>query len=278
MLLVIDIGNTNIVLGIFHGTTLEHSWRISTRRNRTVDEYASLCDHLFRMAGVQMDRVEDITVCSVVPPLNDCFKELSLRYIGREPLMVDPVGQSLLPIRYQPKSDVGADRVANSLATLDLVGAPAIAVDFGTATTFDAISDRGEYVGGVIAAGIGISAEALFARTAKLPRIEIARPGRVVGTSTSGSIQSGLFHGYVGLVEGILKRMKEELGERPSRGYRRAGPPHRRRLGGDRPDRGESDLVRTPDLSRAHVRKPGLRMVSRRQWLRSLDRRQGCLG
>ena len=212
MLLVIDIGNTNIVLGIFQGTALEHSWRISTSRNRTVDEYASLCDHLFHMAGVRMDRVEDIAVCSVVPPLNDCFKVLSQRYIGREPLMVDPVGQSLLPIRYQPKSDVGADRVANSLATLDLVGAPAIAVDFGTATTFDAISARGEYVGGVIAAGIGISAEALFSRTAKLPRIEIARPGKVVGTSTGGSIQSGLYHGYVGLVEGILKRMKEELG------------------------------------------------------------------
>lgn len=212
MLLVIDIGNTNIVLGLFQGTTLEHSWRISTRRNRTVDEYASLCDHLFHMADVRMDRMEDIAVCSVVPPLNDCFKDLSLRYIGREPLMVDPVGQSLLPIRYQPKSDVGADRVANSLATLDLVGAPAIAVDFGTATTFDAISARGEYVGGVIAAGIGISAEALFARTAKLPRIEIARPERVVGISTSGSIQSGLFYGYVGLVEGILKRMKGELG------------------------------------------------------------------
>ena len=164
------------------------------------------------MAGVRIDLVEDIAVCSVVPPLNDCFKALSLRTIGREPLMVDPEGQTLLPIRYEPKSDVGADRVANSLATLERVGAPAIAVDFGTATTFDAISDRGEYAGGVIAAGLGISAEALFSRTAKLPRIEIARPEKVVGTSTSGSIQSGLYHGYVGLVEGILKQMKKELG------------------------------------------------------------------
>ena len=212
MLLVIDIGNTNIVLGLFDGRNLKHSWRISSSKNRTMDEYASLCYQFFEMQNLNTDQVQSVVFSSVVPPLNGCFEALSRKYFETEPLVVDPKNQSLLPICYKPASDVGSDRIVNSLATIDLVGAPAIAVDFGTATTFDAISSHGEYVGGIIAPGIGISAEALFIKAARLPRIEIARPSQVIGKSTSRSIQAGIYYGYVGLVDGILRRMKDELG------------------------------------------------------------------
>jgi type III pantothenate kinase len=158
-----------------------------------------------------MRGVEAVVICSVVPPLNDCFSELSRNALGVEPCFVEPEEQSLMPIRYFQPADVGADRIVNAIAVRELYGVPAIIVDFGTATTFDAVSPEGEYLGGIIAPGIGISSEALFSRAAKLPRIEIKRPEHGIGRSTVESMQSGIFYGYVGLVDGILKRMEREL-------------------------------------------------------------------
>ena len=215
MLLVVDIGNSNIVLGIFKSDTLLHSWRIATRRDRTPDEYAVVCDDLFRLKRVDRSRIEGIAISSVVPPLDDSFKVLGDQYFGLEPIFVQPHQQDLMAISYESAADVGADRVVNALAAIHLVGAPAIVVDVGTATTFDAISPREVYMGGIIAPGISTSAEALFLRAAKLPRVEITRPLQVIGTSPTTSIQSGLYFGYVSLVEGILRRMKRELPEAP---------------------------------------------------------------
>lgn len=213
MLLVIDIGNTNIVLGLFENRRLAHSWRIATRRERTADEYAVLLRALFRADQVPPTSLEAVVVSSVVPPLNEVFSELGRRAFGLEPHFIHPEQQDLVTIRYQPISDVGADRIVTALAVMEMTDGPAIVVDFGTATTFDAVSANREYVGGVIAPGMGISAEALVARASRLPRIEIRRPAAVIGKSTITSMQSGLFFGYVALVEGILERMQRELGE-----------------------------------------------------------------
>ena len=213
MLLVIDIGNTNIVAGVFRGLELTCSWRIASRRDRTTDEYTVLFSDLFERREISPCDIESVVISSVVPPLNDCFLDWSRQFFGQTPNFVDPTSQKVLEIRYQPVSDVGADRIVNAVAALKLVSAPLIVVDFGTATTFDAV-DRGPvYVGGVIAPGIGISAEALFLRASRLPRIEIHKPDAAVGTSTVGSMQSGLYYGYIGLVDGIIERMKSELGE-----------------------------------------------------------------
>ncbi len=213
MLLVIDIGNTNIVLGGFVGTELKHSWRVATRRDQTADEYAVLCRNLFQSAGIGASDIEAIVISSVVPPLNEFFEELSRKYFNLRPQFIQPEQQRLIPIRYRPVSDVGADRIVSAVAALDLVGAPAVVVDFGTATTFDALSREGDYLGGIIAPGIGISAEALFMRASRLPRIEIRKPPQVIGDSTVTSMQSGIYYGYVALVEGILARMRGELGD-----------------------------------------------------------------
>lgn len=212
MLLVIDIGNSNLVLGVFQGETLVHAWRAATRRDQTADEYAVLCRNFFGLENLQTASVEDVVISSVVPPLNECFDELSRKYFSRKPIFVDPEGQRLMPVRYSPPSDVGADRIVNAIAAYQLYGGPAVVVDFGTATTFDVVSEPGEYLGGIISPGVGISAEALFARTAKLPRIDLRRPPSVVGTSTVTSMQSGIFFGYIGLVDGILERIEAELG------------------------------------------------------------------
>lgn len=211
MLLVVDIGNTNIVLGIFEGDRLTHSWRVTTRREQTADEYAVLCRSLFRLNQAATDRVEAVAVSSVVPPLNEAFSRLASDFFGVEALFIDPAQQNLMPVLYHHPEDVGADRIVNAIAARDLHGTPAIVVDFGTATTFDAVSEAGEYLGGAIAPGIGISAEALFARAARLPRVEIRRPERTVGRSTVESMQAGIFYGYLGLVEGMLTRMRREL-------------------------------------------------------------------
>ena len=214
MLLAIDIGNTHLVLGVFKGDQLVHSWRVVTRRNQTFDEYAVLIRNLFELEGIASKDIEGMVVSSVVPPLNETFESLARQYFSLEPLFIEATRQDLVPIpTYKPPADVGADRIVNAMAAFDLIGGPSIVVDFGTATTFDAISGKGEYLGGVIAPGIGISAEALFSRASKLPRIEIRKPSKVIGDSTVGSMQSGLYFGYVGLVEGILGNMKEELGE-----------------------------------------------------------------
>ena len=211
MLLVIDIGNTSVVLGLFSGDQLERCWRIATLKARTADEYAVMCRDLFDLCGVSTADVHAVTICSVVPPLNERFELMCRNYLGLDPFFVDPVAQDLIRIHYEPVSDVGADRIVNAVAAIQTVGSPAVVVDFGTATTFDAISKRGEYLGGIIAPGIGVSAEALFTHTAKLPRVEIKKPRRVIGKSTDASLQAGIYFGYVGLVEGILENMRREL-------------------------------------------------------------------
>jgi type III pantothenate kinase len=212
MLLVIDVGNTNVVLGLFREKALLHSWRVGTSKDRTVDEYGVLCNNLFHLDGLRLEEVSAIIVSSVVPPLNERLALLARRYFNLDAIFVEPEKQEIVSILYNPPSDVGADRIVNALAAFELTGGPTIVVDFGTATTFDAISKSGEYLGGVIVPGIRISAEALFARAAKLPRIEIMAPDRVIGDCTVAAMQSGIFYGYVSLVEGVLSRMKTELG------------------------------------------------------------------
>jgi len=212
MLLVIDIGNTNTVLGVYEGEALVTHWRLATQRDRTVDEYGVLCRTLFSLAGIDPGRIDGIAVASVVPPLNGVVQAMATQYFGVPARFVEPTMDLGMPVRYNPPHDVGADRIVNGIAAYAKYGGPAIVADFGTATTFDAISGAGEYLGGVIAPGVMISAEALFLRTAKLPRVEVKPPDRVIGTTTVQSMQSGLYFGYLGLVDGILRRMQSELG------------------------------------------------------------------
>ncbi|MBL8149080.1 MAG: type III pantothenate kinase [Blastocatellia bacterium] len=212
MLLVMDVGNTNTVLGVYEGQELVTRWRLTTERERTVDEYGVLCRNLFTLAELDPKAIKAIAVSSVVPPLNFTLYKMATTYFQVEPLFVDPTKNSGINIHYNPPGDVGADRVVNAVAAFFKYGGPSIVVDFGTATTFDAISDNGDYLGGVITPGINISSEALFLRAARLPRVEIRHPERVVGTSTTASIQSGLYHGYISMVDGILEKMIAELG------------------------------------------------------------------
>jgi type III pantothenate kinase len=215
MLLAIDVGNTNIVLGVFEGTRLDHSWRLATLRERTSDEVGILVTHLFAHSAIPLDSVSGIILSSVVPPLTRTMEEMAERYFGHSPLTVDPGVNTGMPILYSPASDVGADRVVNGVAAYEAYGrekhVPVIVVDFGTATTFDAISAAGEYIGGVICPGIGISADALFQRAARLPRVDVRKPPAVIGGTTVTSMQSGLFFGYVSMVDGIVHRMRAEL-------------------------------------------------------------------
>jgi type III pantothenate kinase len=215
MLLVIDIGNTNTSLGVFDGERLAKHWRLTTERSRTGDEWGVLTCNLFALAGLDFKSINAIAIASVVPPLNFTLKRMAEDYFHLTPLFVDHASDTGVPILYQPASDVGADRIVDAVAAIKKYGAPCIVVDFGTATTFDAINSKGEYLGGVITPGITISADALFERAAKLPRVEIKRPRNVVGLSTVEAMQSGLYHGYVGLVDGILKRMIDEVGGTP---------------------------------------------------------------
>lgn len=212
MLLVIDIGNTNTSLGVFDGEQLEAHWRLTTARSRTADEWGVHARNLFALAGLDFKAIDAIAIASVVPPLNFTLKRMAEAYFELSPLFIDHTIDTGLPIRYQPPSDVGADRIVDAVAAIHKYGAPCIVVDFGTATTFNAINTQGEYLGGVITPGITISSDALFERTAKLPRVEIKRPQKVIGSTTVEAIQSGLYHGYAGLVDGILKKMIEELG------------------------------------------------------------------
>jgi type III pantothenate kinase len=214
MLLVIDIGNTNTVLGVFNGNHLIASWRLETKQSQTADEYGILSRNLIALADIEFTKIRSIIIASVVPPLNSVLEEMALKYFKVKPLFVEPGIKTGVPVLYDSPADVGADRIVNAVAAYEKYGGPAIVVDFGTATTFDAISAKGEYLGGVIAPGPGISAEALFKRTARLPRVEIRAPSKVIGTSTVGSIQSGLYFGYIGLVNGILEHMLQELGSK----------------------------------------------------------------
>jgi len=214
MLLAIDIGNTNITLGLYEGEALEDAWRLATVHERMPDEYGLQILGLLDHAGCSAERIEAVAMASVVPPLTRTFIEACRHYLSKEPFVVDAGVRTGLKIRYEdPKHALGADRVVDAVAVLQLYGGPACVVDFGTATTFDAISGEGEYLGGAIAPGIGIAADALFLRTAKLPRVELARPPSPIGRNTVYAIQSGLLYGYVGLVEGMVARFRRELGK-----------------------------------------------------------------
>jgi type III pantothenate kinase len=215
MLLVIDVGNTNTSLGVFRGAELVAHWRLTTNAARTVDEYGVHARNLFELAQMDFKAIDAIAIASVVPPLNYTLRRMSEVYFQLTPLFVDHTSSTGLKILYQPASDVGADRIVDAVAAIEKYGAPCIVVDFGTATTFNAISENREYLGGVITPGIMISSEALFARTAKLPRVDIRRPDKVVGSSTVEAMQAGLYYGYAGLVDGVLERMIDELGNQP---------------------------------------------------------------
>jgi type III pantothenate kinase len=212
MLLTIDIGNTNITLGLFQGKELGPRWRLATAYDHMPDEYGLQLLGLLEHSGHSPTDVTGICLASVVPPLTSKLLEACRRYLNHEPLVVDAGVKTGVRVRYEDPRAVGADRIVDAVAVIHLYGTPACVVDFGTATTFDAISKNGDYLGGAIAPGIGIAAEALFQRTAKLPRVDIQKPPSVIGRNTVHSMQSGLLYGYVGLVEGIVARYKIELG------------------------------------------------------------------
>ncbi|MGB8011454.1 MAG: type III pantothenate kinase [Terriglobales bacterium] len=228
MLLVIDIGNTNTVLGVFARAEsgpgedvtseavrydrLVANWRVGSHLTRTVDEYGVIFRNLFSMDDLEVSDVHGIIISSVVPPLDSVLRQVCERYFNTKPLFIEPGVKTGMPVLYDNPAEVGADRIVNAVAAFEKYGGPCVIVDFGTATTFDCVSKKGEYMGGVICPGIGISANALFQRTARLPRVEIRKPARVIGSNTVGSLQSGLYYGYLGLVDGILERLVEELG------------------------------------------------------------------
>lgn len=212
MLLAIDVGNTNIVYGLFDGTKLVRQFRVESSRNRTADEYAVTVRQLLEMHGVTSKDVDAAIVASVVPSLTEPMLDLVRRAFDREALVVGPGIRTGMSILYENPREVGADRIVNAVAAFERFGAGCIVVDFGTATTFDCVSPKGEYLGGVICPGVQISADALFARAAKLPRVEIAKPPKVVGRNTPHSMQSGIVYGYVSLVDGLVDRLVEELG------------------------------------------------------------------
>jgi type III pantothenate kinase len=224
MLLVLDVGNTNTVLGVFarakpesaasgkYERRLVANWRVTTRAAQTVDEYGVLFRNLFSMEGLEASDIHGIVVSSVVPPLDSTLRRVCERYFHQKPLFVEPGIKTGMPVLYENPAEVGADRIVNAVAAFEKYGGPCIVVDFGTATTFDCVTARGEYQGGVICPGIGVSADALFSRTARLQRVDIRKPARVVGTTTVGSLQSGLYYGYIGLVDGLLERLLGELG------------------------------------------------------------------
>jgi type III pantothenate kinase len=213
MLLTLDVGNTNTVLGFFRGPELVAHWRLTTARDQTVDEYGILTRELFTLAGIDPSSVSGVIISSVVPPLNSTLEEMSERYFHVKALFIEPGVKTGMPILYDNPQEVGADRIVNAVAAYTKYGGPCIVVDFGTAINFDVVSARGEYMGGVLAPGIGISAEALFSRAARLFRVEIKDPGKIIGTNTMQSLQSGLYYGYADMVDGIVTRIKAVVGE-----------------------------------------------------------------
>jgi len=215
MLLVIDVGNTNTVLGVFEGKDLRVQWRLSTNRGQTADEYGILIRNLFTLDAVPFDRITGIMIASVVPTLDPLLEEMAETYFHIKSVFLGPGTRTGMAIRYDNPLEVGADRIADAVAAFEKYGGPCIVVDFGTGINFDVVSEKGEYLGGAIAPGIGIAAEALFQRAARLPRVEIREPQRVIGTNTVASMQSGLFYGAVGAVDGILDRLAAALGGKP---------------------------------------------------------------
>jgi type III pantothenate kinase len=219
MLLALDVGNTNTVLGLyrFEGEKPELAahWRVTTHRTQTVDEYGVLFVNLFNMNGMAPDQVKHIIISSVVPPLDTTLRHVCENYFHIQPLFVEPGIKTGMPLIVDNPAEFGADRLVNVVAAYKRYGGPCVVVDLGTATTFDVVSARGEYLGGAIAPGLGISADALFSRAARLSRVDVKQPAKVIGTNTVIQLQSGLYYGYIGLVDGILERIFGELGEQP---------------------------------------------------------------
>jgi len=214
MLLAIDIGNTEITLGVFEGEELRATWRLATRLHRVADEYAALLMNLLQHQNMKLQDIKEIATCCVVPPLLSTIVDMCCRYFNVTPLVVGAGTKTGVRIRMDNPREVGADRIVNAAAAHHLYGGPVIITDFGTATTFDVVSREGDYLGGAIAPGIGSAAEALFMRAAMLPRVELAHPKRVIGSNTTSAMQSGIIYGYIGLVEGMVSRIQEELGEK----------------------------------------------------------------
>ncbi|MFT7823078.1 type III pantothenate kinase [Bacillus siamensis] len=215
MLLVIDVGNTNTVIGVYHDGELEYHWRVETSRHKTEDEFGMLLRSLFEHSGLMFEQIEGIIISSVVPPIMFSLERMCTKYFHIEPQVVGPGMKTGLNIKYDNPKEVGADRIVNAVAAIHQYGGPLIVVDFGTATTYCYIDENKQYMGGAIAPGITISTEALYSRAAKLPRIEIARPDNIIGKNTVSAMQSGILFGYVGQVEGIVKRMKWQAKQEP---------------------------------------------------------------
>ncbi len=213
MLLAIDVGNTNVTLGVYRDEAMVGRWRLKTDSGRPSDEWGILIRNLFAAAALETSRVGGVVIASVVPPLDSVMLEMAERYFQAKPLFVGPGVKTGVAVLVDNPQEVGADRIVNAAAAFHKYGGPCVVADFGTAITFDAVSSRGEYLGGIICPGIGISAEALFSRTARLPRVDLREPAKLIGTNTVASIQSGLYYGAVGTVDGILSRMIEVLGK-----------------------------------------------------------------
>jgi type III pantothenate kinase len=213
MLLALDIGNTNIAVGVFEEKELYKHWKVESDKEKTHDEYSIMLFNLFSMSGIDISEIKNVIISSVVPPLTPVFQSVSRELFQKKPLVVGPGLKTGMPILYENPLEVGADRIVSAVAAFENYGGPCIVVDFGTATTFDTVSSKGEYLGGAIAPGIQIAAEALYLKTAKLPRIEIIKPAKAIGRTTVTSMQSGLYHGYIGLVSNIIEKIRRELGD-----------------------------------------------------------------
>lgn len=216
MLLVMDVGNTNTVLGVYDGARLLVSWRLTSRREQTPDEYGVFIQALLRNRGIEPDGISGVVISTVVPPVHQTLEEMCLKYFRIHPFVVEPGVNVSMPIRLENPRELGPDRIVNAVAAVALYGAPLIIVDFGTATTFDCISPQGEFLGGAIAPGITTAAEALFAKAARLVRVEMVRPKEVIGRSTVTAIQSGLLYGYASLVDGMVERIRAEMAGDPA--------------------------------------------------------------
>jgi len=212
MLLALDVGNTNVTIGAFRRSALIARWRLRTQHDQTPDEWGILLRNLFALSSLDLSGVEGIIIASVVPPLDTALNQMAEDYFGVQAVFVTPATDAGIRICYENPQEVGADRVVNAAAAFYKYGGPAVVVDFGTAITFDAVSQRGEYLGGLICPGIGITVEALFAKTARLPLVEFREPARLIGTNTVASMQAGLYYGALGMVDGILDRLLAELG------------------------------------------------------------------
>ncbi|MDO4778676.1 MAG: type III pantothenate kinase [Tissierellia bacterium] len=211
MLLLIDVGNTNIVMGLYDGDVKKYSWRLATRQSRTSDEYGLQVESILSHYGISRDEIHDIVIGSVVPSIQHTLKTMCSRYLNIDPMIVGEGTKTGMPIKYDNPREVGADRVANSVAIIDKYKLPAILIDIGTAISFDVVNEKGEFIGGAIAPGIGIASEALFSRTSKLPKVELEVPDKAIGSNTIHAIQSGIVYGYIGLVDNIIENIVKDL-------------------------------------------------------------------